>query len=66
MIDKDILIGTIEAFDKKLQKVKEELDKAGDNATIEMYREWLAMEKAWLKLGDVVEMEILKFTRDEV
>jgi len=60
MIKKEILIQTIENFDKKHKDFYEKLkNETKETWTLEKFQEWQKYEDAWRKLEDVIEFEIL-------
>ena len=64
MIPKETLIKTIKEFDikrKELDKKIDSLDKK--DWTFEKFQEWKQMQDAWNKLEDVIEFEILPYTK---
>lgn len=65
MIPKKTLVGTINQFEEKYNKLNDELNKLSkeskENWSLEKFEEWYKMQKAWIKLADVIEFELLPF-----
>lgn len=60
MIPKQTLIATIEEFDRRFQEVSEECRNAKEAG--ECHSKYFMMNKAWSKLQDAVEFNLLIFT----
>lgn len=62
MIKEEILVDTIHKFFVRLKELSEKIDKNENSGEAAM--EYYKMTKAWSKLDNVVEYEILPYTEN--